>query len=377
MFRFYLGRKFKVIDLNNSEYIKATLTTKINEPLSIELDINLKLLAEKKEFALINYLIDWNSTFYLELENGSIGYTFRKKHNQYSTYALIGENSGTYKTIQGTELLPNSNYFFSNGFYLTKDGVGVFIGKQINNASFVYSDYLEYIRHTNVESSQNMINQLKEEKLSITSQTIENDILHITLFSTLILLDYSFSTIAYGKEYKDINLSSFLSQLLPNWQINLDSDRVISYTVENKNLSQILDDVIGNKIYRCAGEDINTFQRRIDIYDSTKKTPSIRCVNASVQSSNPRVLSVKQNFPTMSASIDFNSNYIREGERVMMSFSDSTTIIKGSYLFEGASYDLLDNTNINQNVTLQESNQDVRYNYLDKNIRDLSQKFYE
>lgn len=362
--------------MRNTYIINAVLTTKIKEPLTLELDIDLKYLYETNQLSLIDYLVNHKTLFTLNIEGVNTDYTFKKKTNQVAAYALVGTKSEDYQLVTQANILPNSKYYYKNGFYRTINGTGIFILKKSPQTSYNFNDSVEFIRYENVENSQNMVNKLFDEETSISQQSIENNILRITLFSSLLEIDYCFSNIVYGQAY-NLPLVDFLNDLLPNWQITCDTNPIINYTVPNKNISQILEDVLIDKIYRCNGQDTTTFNRKLSIYDSRTLKPAIRCLDTKIQTENPNVLKIKENFPTYSASVNFNNTYVREGEKIMLNYYDIHNNIAGEFLFDGASWDLITRTNTTSTVNLQKTNRDVRKNYMESNNTNLSQKMYE
>ena len=375
MFNLYLGKKYKLLDMTNNYVIDSTIQTKINEPLVLEITFDLAEMRRQGSQALIDYLVSWKTEMYIEVNR--IGYLMTKKHNQNAGIALIGQNAGNYIVVQGNEQLPDNDFFFANGGIATINGSSAIIARQsiIDPSQFALLDIVLY---NDVESSQNMVNRLKIEEVSITGQVLQDNFLTISLYSTLNLVNYSFTQIVYGQEY-DVDLAQFLSELLPTYDIDLDSSYNIKYKVENKLPLEILNDILGSsKIFRDNGYDIANDRKKIQIYDSRRKVPSIRCVNSQYQDENPYVINIKENFPTLSASIELNKKYIREGEKVIFDWSNSHTKYTGQFMFEGMKINLLEGyKDGNANVTLQKTNLDVRRDVLINNLSYLSMKSYE
>jgi hypothetical protein len=378
MFSLYYGQKNKLLDLTNNYVVDATIQTRVNEPLVLEITFDLFEMKRHGSQDLIDYLIDWKTEMYLEADNLDIGYLFTKRHNQSQGIALIGQNAGNYVLVNGSEILPDPDFDFAAEGIATINGITNIIIRQsifdVNNASSTF----EYILYNDVESSQNMINRLITEEISIAGQVIQDNLLTISLYSTLNRINSSYSQIVFGREY-DMSSEQFLQELMPTYDVVVDNQFQVKYKVENKLPLEMLNDVLGSKkIFRDGGFDLTTGRPKIEIYDSKLKQPSVRCVNSQYQSDNPYIINIKENFPTLSASIELNKKYIREGEKVLFDWSNSNTSYRGQFMFEGMKINLLEGyKDGNSNVTLQKTNLDVRRDILINNLSYLSQKSYE
>jgi hypothetical protein len=376
MFNLYLGYKYKHIQLDNGYILNAVLTGTIDEPLKLALEIDVAELYRTQSEELVQYLIDYNTVMYLENQQLGIGYKFSKKHNQTREKILLGKDGDTYLTVKGTEGLEDKNFTFSTNSIDTINGPSkllvyntaqTFIPNEENEAeTIIYSD---------VKGSQNMVNRTNSEEVSISSQILENNLLRISLYSSMIKVDYQKTDLVYGKEYKDKSLNTFLSSLLPNFNIVLSDDRDVSYTVELKQNLEILKDLTIGLNVIDNGFDLKTRKPSIKIYDPKKLESTFRATTVNNNFDNPHILSMKENYPTISVTTVYNRQYIREGSKGWFDYSNLHTLYRGFFIVETFEIDLLHTYQQNDStIIISKTGKDVRRDYLRQNLFALSNR---
>ncbi|MGL5964728.1 MAG: hypothetical protein ACRCZ2_10090 [Fusobacteriaceae bacterium] len=346
--------------------MQSNLSTQINQSLTLELVINLKELKRQGSRELINRLIDYDCELYLESKETGLSYLFNKKHNQHKNLIILQGNQGSFLYPDGSETL-NSNFNFGGEFF-TISGQGKVISNQsINNDSY------DYLFTTNTVNSQTLANKAQLEEVSIAGQSLSDDILKLTFFSGISKINNVKNNLVYGETYKD-RLSNILNLLLPNFEISIDIDKDVSYSVEAKTNLEILEDLLTNQIFIDGGFDLNTNTQRIKIFNAVNQSPKHRLVSyGTYNSDNPAVLSVRENYPSLSSEIVNYKTYIQEGDLCVLDYNTETTNYKGNFIFEGTSFDLLYRIKSDKStVSLLKTNRDVRKNYLTQNLETLS-----
>jgi hypothetical protein len=394
LFSLYFGKKHKLINLANSYFVDGTLMTKKGEPLTLEITFDLNELKRQGSDNLINYLLDYKTEMILEIDTGiklgyanqKLTYLFAKNHNQAVGSAFIGKNGENWVYVNGTEKLPKTTFytektvkrpnyqFNAQENIITVQGDSKIVFNSSLPANGESQTQIDYRLFSNVESSQNMINALQQEQLSIQGQVLQDNLLTITLFSSLNFIDYSKTNINFGRTY-NMPLGEFVKLLLPSFQVIVaNAYDTVNYTVELKTISEILKDVMGSKnIILDNGYDIKNRKRKLYIFDTTEDLPVIRCINSQHQQTNPYIINIKENFPTISASVELNGYWIREAQKVLIDWSNSLTAYRGEFVFEGTKINLLEGyKDGNTNVTLSYTNLDVRRNILTNNLTILS-----
>jgi hypothetical protein len=372
MFQFYLGKKSRHIPLSNSGILEASVTTKINQPLVLELLIDLAFFEKNGNYDLINYFLDYNSEFYLEIL-GIRGHLFSKKHNQHKYFALISvDNQENYVVPSGNEIL-NNGFSFSNKTFKTKNGLGYYI----QNDNVKDDNLVEYIFSDNVTNSQELVERLRKEEVSISGQTLSNNILKLTLYSNLHNWNNLFANYEFGKTYQTTK-QDLLNVLLNSNSSNGNlANQNLTYTIKNKPLLDIFDDILGNQVLQDKGYNASTSTQFYNTYTPTDFAPLHRLVSGFTHSrSNPIILSIKENYPSISAEILNYNKYIVEGELAMLEYNTKTKNYRGNFIVEGQTLDLLHRYNTKSNtVTLLKSTREVRDNYFEKNLNTISKKY--
>ncbi len=367
--QFYLGKKYKQVSLSNGYILEATLEDKINEPLVLQMKINLDKIIKDKNYILANYLDDYNSDFYLENVKLNIGYRFIKKHNLNGNTILLQAENNTYLYPTGNEIL-NNNFNFSNETFSTINGDG----KIINNISYANSRY-ELIIWTSKQSSQNLVTTIKNEEVSIAGQGQIANILTLTLYSGASDINYTKMPLIYGQEYKQ-NLISFVNSLLPTFEITSNIDYPITYTIEAKQNIDILNDVLIKVFWRDGGYNLQTGKQKIEIIDSTTDIPKHRLLQANTSNRDMALcVAIKNNYPVISADIVMGNTYIRAGDKVKLDHNTNYINYRSDLIYAGTSIDLLFNySNDSKRIFLYKTGFDVRKNYLESNLETLSKK---
>jgi hypothetical protein len=391
MYKLYIGRKYKRIRLDDGYVISSNIQRRQKEPHLVEITFDLKELLKSGDKDMVKSLIAYDTEFYLEQTDINIGYILRKKHNQqYLVQICQKQDTTNYLYPLGNETLQPGVSFFTgtNGTFpvsTTSTAGGntsnVAAGKILaRDGAFTSAltsyDEIDYIFTSSLTTSQNMVNLVKVEELSIAGQTLEDDILKITLFSGLNNINGAqHQSLVYGGLYPT-SLSNFLSILLNNYIINLDSDYNINYTVEPKPNLEILEDILRNKTFRDGGFDLATGRQIIDIYDAQKLKPTIRATTSLSNQENPYIALVRENYPTLSAEMYMNNNYVREGDKIMMNYQNKHTSYRGEFIVYEIKQDLLyDKVLEKSTVQLLKTNRDVRVNYIKANLSKLSQQY--
>lgn len=365
----YLGKKYKHIQLEDGYILSAKLTKAINEPLKLELVIDINHLYKLDMLSVVDYLVDINTELILDIST-NLKYLFTKKHNQNKNLIFIQQSDSNYLTLSGNENL-DTNYAFSNQTFQTINNSN---SKIVSNL-LVNNNRFELIIATDKKSSQNLADLIKNEEISITSQTLSEGILNLTFYSEIANLNYQKNQLIYGQIY-NTNLSSFLGLLLPNFDIILDFDRPINYTVEPKQNLEILNDVLTNSIMRDGGFDLLTGKNKLEIFNPKTTKSKFRCLTSQTTDvQNPIIISIKENYPTLSAQIITNQTYIQEGDKLIIDFATRYTRYKGNFIFDGQSIDILTQyQSESESVSLSKTSRDVRPNYLKTNLKTLSNR---
>jgi hypothetical protein len=374
MFNLYLGKKYKHIRLDNGYVLSATLTTKIDEPLSLAIDIDIAELYRTQSKAVVDYLIRFDTIMYLECKDLNIGYKFTKKHNQCQYVRLLGKEGQNILQVTGNEFLPkNGEVSFSSQTTQTING----LSKDLLQYNIINNS--ETLTETRIfadsKSSQNMVNDLVKEELSISGQVLENDILKLVLFSSLNQVNYKPSNLVYGSELVNVPLVNVLSQIAPNYDIITNLDLLVNYKVELKHNLEILNEVTKGYNIIDNGYNLKTDRPSFIVQDTTKQTkPKIRFVSQTLNQTNPYVITVRENYPSVSAQVVFNNHYVREGTLAMLKYNTRHTNYNSNFVVQGTSIDLYLGYSGESNVQLLKTNQDVRRNYLQQNLQTLSQR---
>ena len=379
MFRLYLGRKKKRIILENSYINSSKLIRRVNEPMSLELVIDVKELLKNNSFDLFEYLISYNSELYLEVPDINKGYLFSKKHNRSDAYILIQKNGeNQYLLPNGTENIPEG-FTIANGgnaYQPTVSGISpIFVTL---NDNFVYNNRLEYIFMDNKSSTQNMVNFLRKEELSIAGQVLDSTKLKLTFYSGVYEIDFRKNNfLSFGSIYKE-GINRFLERLLGPLFFRVehkDNDYKINYTVEPKPATEILKEVLVNRTFRDGGFDLVDNVQVIEVYDSQKALNKHRTVTTYHNKENLYVDDVRQNYPSISADVYMGTKYIQEGDKCLLNFNNKHTEYRGSYMIYGIEQDLvLDRVMTKQTLSLLRTNRDVRTSYLQQNLQALNNR---
>lgn len=379
MFRLYLGRKKKRIILENSYINSSKLIRRVNEPMSLELVIDVKELLKNNSFDLFEYLISYNSELYLEVPDINKGYLFSKKHNRSDAYILIQKNGeNQYLLPNGTENIPEG-FTIANGgnaYQPTVSGISPVFATL--NDNFVYNDRLEYIFMDNKSSTQNMVNFLRKEELSIAGQVLDSTKLKLTFYSGVYEIDFRKNNfLSFGSIYKE-GINRFLERLLDPLFFRVehkDNDYKINYTVEPKQATEILKEVLVNRTFRDGGFDLVDNVQVIEVYDSQKALNKHRTVTTYHNKENLYVDDVRQNYPSISADVYMGTKYIQEGDKCLLNFNNKHTEYRGSYMIYGIEQDLvLDRVMTKQTLSLLRTNRDVRTSYLQQNLQALNNR---
>jgi hypothetical protein len=374
MFNLYLGKKYKHIRLDNGYILSATLTTKIDEPLSLAIDIDIAELYRTQSKAVVDYLVRFDTIMYLECRDLNIGYKFTKKHNQCQQVRLLGKDGNNILKVTGNEFLPqNGEVSFSSQTAQTINGPSLDLTQYniINNSETLTETRI----FADSKSSQNMVNDLVKEEISISGQVLENDILKLVLFSSLNQVNYKPSNLVYGSEYINAPLVNVLSQIAPNYDIITDLNLIVNYKVELKHNLEILNEVTKGYNIIDNGYNLKTDRPSFIVQDTLKQTkPKVRFVSQTLNQTNPFVITVRENYPSLSAQVVFNNHYVREGTLAMLKYNTRHTNYNSNFIVQGTSIDLYLGYSGDSNVQLLRTNQDIRRNYLQQNLQTLSQR---
>jgi hypothetical protein len=373
MFNLYFGKLNKHIKLDNGYILSAKLKTEVETPLSLEIIIDIDELYRIEGNVMTEYFINYNSDFFLDIDLDDLGYRFIKKHNQADKIVMVGKNGDKYLLVNGSERLKNTNYTFDSEFIKTVDGNSLVV-TQHN----VLNDEPTYDTRVinSMTSSQNMLNEIIYEEVSITGQELEDNTLKITLFSGLYALNQMKCELTYGFKYKDRLLSSMLAEFLPNVQFNIDPlvDLPLSYTCEVKTNLEILKDLTIGTSFIDDGYDYSTNTQKVKVYKAKNQNPEIRILSIPNNQKMPFMFSVTEKYPTISAKLDLNQNYIREGTKCLVDYVNRHTRYRGEFFIKGITIDLLYLNSEAGTVQFLKTDRDVRKSYLEQNLETLASR---
>ena len=369
----YIGKKYKHLSLSNQAILEATLKYTINEPLSLKLSFNLSRLLKQKSDALVANLIDYNTEFYLENKNLNIGYLMIKKHNQSQKTIILQKGETSYTVPTGLENL-DSGFNFSSEIFQTNLSGNINNGKVVSNSKINNNRY-ELVIMDKASSSQNLVNQINQEEVSVTSQILSGDILTLTLFSGLAGANNVKNGLIYGQEY-NTDVNTLISNMLPGFQIISNTNKTVKYTLEPKQNLEIVNDILTSVILRDGGYDLMTGVQKIEILDPKTTQVSHRLLNNNTfNRGSPVILNIKENYPTLSGEILSGDTFIREGDKVKIDFHTEANIYRSDLIYGGSEIDLLYNYNPkSQTVFLLKNGREVRRNYLEQNLKSLSNR---
>lgn len=370
MFQLYLGKKSRHIPLINSGILEATLTTEINRPLVLELLIDLAYY-EDHNSNIIDYFIKYDSSFYLEIL-GLRGHRFRKKHNKHKSHVLISVDNNEYITPQGTENL-NSGFSYGQYAFFTKNGYGLYIIDDLASDDGL----IEYHFYDRINNSQELVQRLRQEELSIVGQTLSNNILKLTLFSELEFVNNSVYPFVWGQTYNStkqdlINLIFGTTGTNSNLQ-----NKNITYTFDNRLKLDHVDEILEREIIQDKGYNIDTDSLIFNTYTPTDFNPLHRATSQFTHNrNNPIIISLKENYPSISIEMMNYNNYIVEGELIKLDYQTKTKNYQGNFVVKGMTYDLLHRYNSKStSATLLSQVRNIRNNYLEKNLDLLNKKY--
>jgi hypothetical protein len=373
MFNLYVGYKYKHIQLYDGYILNAVLTGEIDGPLTLSIDIDIAELYRTGSEELVKYLIAYNTVLYLENKDLNFGYKFTKKHNQSNKFILLGKDGEEYLKIDGNEFFEDRNFSIDNEDVNTINGPSKLI-KNSNSNIDPEANLYETVIYTDVKSSQSMVNRLNSEELSISSQILENDVLKITLFSSMLDLNFTKNQGTYGVKYKGM-LSTILPQFFPDTVFDIQNDIEISYPLELKQNIEIMKDLTKSRNMIDGGYDLLTKKSKITIYDPKIYPVTFRATTVNNNYDNPHILSMKENYPTLSVNVVNNRKYIREGSKGLFDYSNIHTRYRGQYIVEKFSIDLLYNFQQDSStIIISKTGKDVRKNYLEQNLNVLSNR---
>lgn len=369
----YIGKKYKHLSLSNQAILEATLKYTINEPLSLKLSFNISRLLKQKSEALVANLIDYNTEFYLENKSLNIGYLMIKKHNQSQKTIILQKGETGYIVPTGLENL-DPGFNFSGEIFETNLAGNINNGKVVSNSKITNNRY-ELVIMDKASSSQNLINQINQEAVSITSQILSGDILTLTLFSGLAGANNIKNGLTYGQEY-NTDVNTLISSMLPGFEIISNTNKTIKYTVEPKQNLEIINDILTRVILRDAGYNLITGVQKIEIIDPAIAEVAHRLLNNNTfNRGSPIILNIKENYPTLSGEILSGNTFIREGDKVKIDFHTEANIYRADLIYGGSEIDLLYNYNPkSQTVFLLKNGREVRRNYLEQNLKSLSNR---
>jgi hypothetical protein len=372
MFNLYIGNLNKHIKLENGYVLSAKLTTNIEEPLSLEIYIDIDELYRTESKVLVDYLIDENSIFYLDLDDDFLGYKMIKKRNQHDKLIMLASTGDKFITIGNDEFIKSTQYVIGGDYVQTIDGNSLILDK-VDNPNIDNPTYETRIINSST-GSQNLLNEVENEELSIASQQLEDNVLKITLYSGLMSINYMKCNLVYGFKYKEVMLSSLLQQFLPNIDWIIEDDSLINYTVEAKQNLEILNDLCRGYTFVDNSYDFNTEVQSIKVYKTKNQKPTVRIVSVPNNGYNPYMFSVTENYPTISGKIELNGMYIREGTRCLVDYTNRHTRYRGEFMIKGLTLDLLQKNSEAGTVQFLRTDKDVRRSYLSQNLETLSNR---
>jgi hypothetical protein len=372
MFNLYIGNLYKHIKLDNGYILSAKLTTSVEEPLSLEIYIDIDELYRTESKVLAEYLINSESIFYLDLDDDDLGYRMIKKRNQHDKLIMLASTGDKFITVSSDEYIKSTQYVIGGETIQTIDGASQILDR-VDNPNLVDPTYETRIINSST-GSQNLLNEVEDEELSIASEQLEDNILKIVLYSGLISVNYMKCNLIYGYKYKQIKLSSLLQQFLPDIEWVVEDDSLINYTVEAKQNLEILNDICSGYSFVDNSFDFDSEKQSIKVYKAKNQKPKVRIVSSPNNGYNPFMFSVTENYPTISGKIELNGIYIREGTRCLVDYTNQHSRYRGEFMIKGLTIDLLRENSQAGTIQFLRTDKDVRRSYLAQNLETLSNR---
>jgi hypothetical protein len=339
--------------------IKATLETAINEPKVLKLAFNInKLSLDTFEFAK-------SQDMEVLLEAKGYKFRFKKKHNDYSHVfaAVVSDDpndtividNNVIANIAGYSIDPtvSKQVFNKIGFAIKNDnytGVGnrirvKFLEKQEDatyNAQKLYETAIKWI----------------DDPYS-TNQVINNNILEITLHSELAHLDYTLpANYYYGQEINNVDINTFLSNLLPNanFTVYYPNYTLTKFVIPPTNNLDIIKEATFNVSISCGIYNESNKSSNITLSNVNFVAPTkiVRQLNEYPVNFNKNLIyNISEKFPTITGEMQI-AEFINEGEKVLLTGNLNKHYYNSYLVFRGlGEIDLLTLQNSNSNnITL-------------------------